>query len=148
MSDTKDTGQCVKCGYCCTKRACGYGQWDPSHNKCIFLFDDRTCGKYDEILKIEKDSMFPMFGCGCSSTLMNTVREWKLMESQQKVHDIIDKIDPDKVYCETCRQHMHKKWFTKDFEKIKEIRGKMWKHFMPDSGFKCDDCWERDKNGT
>ena len=75
---TKDTGQCVQCGYCCRVRACSYGQWDPEDKKCIFLFDNNTCGKYDEILEIEKGSMYPMMGSGCSSTLFNTIREEKI----------------------------------------------------------------------
>jgi len=75
-----DQGQCVLCGWCCTIRSCGYGEWDEVGHKCRFLAKDNRCLKYDEIIRIESlaQNVLPMFGCGCSSTLCNSVRQAKL----------------------------------------------------------------------
>jgi len=64
-----------------------------------------------------------------------------------KVETLIDKIDPDKKFCETCKKFLDRKWFTKDFEKIIDIRNRMWTEFAPTKGFKCDDCWDADRHG-
>ena len=47
---------------------------------CEFLTEDKKCAKYEEILEAEKGSRYPMFGCGCSSSLFNEVRESKIRE--------------------------------------------------------------------
>ena len=74
---------CVQCGYCCTVRACSYGRWDEAKQQCEFLTEDTKCAKYGAIVASEavealKGFSYPMFGCGCSSTLFNDVREAKL----------------------------------------------------------------------
>lgn len=74
------TNQCVKCGWCCTVSACGYGKWNPDKEQCDFLNPDSTCGKISEIIEKEKNSPFPMIGCGCSSPLCNARREAKMRE--------------------------------------------------------------------
>lgn len=71
---------CVQCGYCCTVRPCCYGTWDAKKQRCAFLTDDTKCEKYEEIKKHESGSPVAMFGCGCSSSLFNTVREAKIKE--------------------------------------------------------------------
>ena len=94
-----DVGQCHMCGYCCSVRPCVYGAEVVIHydddglatvpfkevasllalsGACKFLTEDNKCAKYDEIVEAEKDSKYPMFGHGCSSTLFNTVREAKI----------------------------------------------------------------------
>ena len=80
--------KCCMCGYCCTVCSCVYGaevvpRGDgvalvATRGTCRFLTEDKKCGKYDEIVEKEKGSRYPMFGCGCSSSLMNTVREAKI----------------------------------------------------------------------
>ena len=70
---------CVKCGYCCTVRACGYGEWDGKRKCCVHLtepneFDQRLCGIYEKIYPIEKSFKYGFFDCGCSSSLFNDIR--------------------------------------------------------------------------
>lgn len=76
--------ECVKCGYCCTVRACRYGEWDKIKKQCRFLTEDNLCSKYDEISKLESQSLYPMFGSGCSSSLFNERREMKIAEMGMK----------------------------------------------------------------
>ena len=70
---------CLRCGYCCNRRPCNYGQAD-ENGKCVFLelTDEHllifSCGKRDEIMEQEKDSNVPMFDNYCSSSFMNTTR--------------------------------------------------------------------------
>ena len=77
------------CAHCCTTGPCGYGEWDCKKKECVFLtkpneFGQRFCKKYDEIVEKEKHSRFPMFNCGCSSTLFNEVREAVVKKLQEK----------------------------------------------------------------
>jgi len=71
---------CVQCGYCCSKAPCSYGKVSKD-GTCLFLVvEDKELGTFSccakkEIEEREKGSKYPMFGCGCSSTLFNTVRE-------------------------------------------------------------------------
>ena len=81
---------CVKCGYCCTVRPCGYGEWDDTKKQCKFLSEpndigQRFCKKYSEIVKKEKDSEYSMMGCGCSSTLFNDMRNTVIINRRIKV---------------------------------------------------------------
>ena len=69
---------CVKCGFCCTQGPCSYGSWSPGSKRCVFLTWDTLCTKYSQIRKIEANSPYPMFGCGCCSPLFNEMREAKL----------------------------------------------------------------------
>lgn len=70
---------CVRCGYCCNKVICHYGE-DDGEGNCRFLkLDDDhlmifSCEKRDEIMEKEKDTTAPMFENYCSSTLFNTTR--------------------------------------------------------------------------
>jgi hypothetical protein len=41
------------------------------------------CKIYDKIAEKEKDSIYPMMGCGCSSTLFNTRRQ-KVIEALER----------------------------------------------------------------
>lgn len=74
-----DADPCVRCGYCCNKTLCHYGE-DDGEGKCKFLelVDENlvifSCGKRDEIMEKEKDSDVPMFDSYCSSSYMNTTR--------------------------------------------------------------------------
>ena len=70
---------CAKCGYCCTVAPCIYGRRNNGKRDCDFLgepdeFGRRDCLKYSEIFGKEMDYPMPMFGCGCSSPMFNTVR--------------------------------------------------------------------------
>jgi len=69
---------CVQCGYCCTVRACPYGEWDVEKKQCRFLTKEKLCSKYEEIIKDPNSWSSPAFGAGCSSPLFNTVREEKI----------------------------------------------------------------------
>lgn len=74
-----DANPCVRCGYCCNRTVCNYGE-DDGNGKCRFLevADEHllifSCGKRDEIMKMEKGSNIPMFDHYCSSSFMNTTR--------------------------------------------------------------------------
>jgi hypothetical protein len=87
MDDLKKISPCVMCGYCCLKAACSYGEEKDS--KCRFLIEDDKkigtykCLIYKEIKEIEKDSKYPMFDCGCSSSLFNNVREDVIKKSNK-----------------------------------------------------------------
>lgn len=88
---------CVKCGYCCMVRPCGYAYsyarkrgedlnniWDAERKRCIYLQDDNSCGIYDTIKQWD-DSMpenMRMFDCGCSSPLCNDHRDNKIKEQE------------------------------------------------------------------
>ena len=85
----KDKGQCVQCGFCCTQGPCRHGRRhamrfaDKYPNRCVFLTRDMKCMKYADIRKQEKGSKFTMFGCGCSSTMFNEVRDAKIARDSQ-----------------------------------------------------------------
>jgi len=79
-----DHGQCVSCGWCCTVRPCNYGEWDAAKGRCRFLTPESKCSKYEEIMEFEKGILYPMFGCGCSSTLFNDVRDAKMYNDSTK----------------------------------------------------------------
>jgi hypothetical protein len=77
---------CVQCGFCCgvgkhegpTIRS--YGTLNEDKTKCRFLEKDNKklgtwrCLIRKEIKEVEKKSQFPMFDCGCSSSMFNTIR--------------------------------------------------------------------------
>lgn len=71
---------CVRCGYCCKVRSCGFAEWDAAKNQCSALVvkPDGTydCGKFDEIVGGEDKSwhLAPAFGVGCCSS-MNSDRQ-------------------------------------------------------------------------
>lgn len=74
--------ECVQCGYCCHQTPCGYGKAVSNEEPaCIFLeiadpsLGTFKCGKYAKILRNEAETIYPMFGCGCLSSLFNTVRQ-------------------------------------------------------------------------
>ena len=73
---------CVQCGHCCLTGPCSYAEWDPMKPyRCKFLIEDVTsigvyrCELYDLIKDVERDSKCPMFDCGCSSALCNSMRD-------------------------------------------------------------------------
>jgi hypothetical protein len=70
--------RCVQCGYCCTVSPCAYGIWDHTKKQCQFLNPDSTCARYAYVVEHEKDSPFPMMGCGCSSSFCNERRDAKM----------------------------------------------------------------------
>ena len=71
---------CVLSGYCCTVAPCiPYGK-SGKDGVCIYLMKpdnkgQRECQKYPEIIAAEQNSLVPMMGSGCSSTLFNTARD-------------------------------------------------------------------------
>lgn len=86
-----DADPCVRCGYCCNKTICCYGE-DNGNGKCTFLeVADKqllifSCGKRDEIIEMEKDSNIPMFDYYCSSSFMNTVRNEVINKMKRTKH--------------------------------------------------------------
>ena len=80
VTDTR----CYRCGYCCRRGTCVYGRWDRQQKQCAFLTPDNLCAKYDEIVANESGSKYPMFGCGCSSTLFNEARDAKRASSPER----------------------------------------------------------------
>jgi len=75
---------CYSCGFCCTVRPCGWGKWDPVNKQCLFLTSSSKCSKYEEIVREDSDTQYPMFGSGCSSSLFNERREKKIKELYEK----------------------------------------------------------------
>lgn len=76
---------CVQCGFCCTLGPCSYSDW---HNgKCSYLTSDNLCDIYTEIFAKERAAIYPMFGCGCSSTMFNDVRDAKVKENKCKIKE-------------------------------------------------------------
>jgi len=79
---------CIRCGYCCKVGPCSYGETIEEH--CRFLMVDDSelgtykCLIYKEIKEFEKDETWPMFDCGCSSPLFNTVRNEVIRRTKQK----------------------------------------------------------------
>jgi len=73
-------GQCVQCGYCCTKGVCQFGVWDEGRGCCAFLTGEGKCVAYERIQRYPAAKMNPAFGAGCSSTLFNQRRERKIAE--------------------------------------------------------------------
>ena len=91
---------CVRCGYCCKKGPCAWwGEPDESQGadgRCVHLIECEdvadgvaiyACARYEEILKAEADVRYPMFGCGCSSTVCNTYREAVLVARNGSSHE-------------------------------------------------------------
>lgn len=86
---------CVQCGFCCGvdrhdgPTICTYGEPTEDGTICRFIeVDDEILGSYKclirkEIKECEKDSEYPMFDCGCSSMLFNSVRD-KVIENLRK----------------------------------------------------------------
>lgn len=76
---TYDTGQCLRCGYCCRKALCLMG-WangaQPEDEPCRFLIGERP-GEHACQLIIDHPEWADevAIGGGCSSTLYNNVRE-------------------------------------------------------------------------
>jgi len=71
---------CLKCGYCCTKAACPFGEWDVVRGRCKFLTAGNLCGCYQEIIKRPHQALAdlaPAFGAGCCMPLFDTWREAK-----------------------------------------------------------------------
>lgn len=72
---------CVRCGYCCKQIPCHYGEIITGEKYCRFLLTDDPniptykCQIYNQIKWSERNYIFPMFDCGCSSSLFNTTRE-------------------------------------------------------------------------
>ena len=72
---------CAKCGYCCTRAACPFGEWDAAKQRCAFLTENMLCGRYQEIVRAPHHALAelaPAFGAGCCMPLFNTWREAKL----------------------------------------------------------------------
>lgn len=69
---------CVRCGYCCTIRACQHGSWDHERGRCVFLTSENLCARHDEIIAIEQGGLYSMFYGGCSSPMFNVVRDAKI----------------------------------------------------------------------
>lgn len=80
---------CIQCGYCCKKSPCSYADKKGEH--CRFLqVADAELGTYKclirkEIKEIEKDERWPMFDCGCSSPLFNTIRNNVIRKQKRKL---------------------------------------------------------------
>ena len=74
---------CNQCGFCCTQGPCQHGTWNKVKKCCSFLAEAdkqgrRTCLKYEEI----KNDI--MFGCGCSSSLFNIMRDMREKFNREK----------------------------------------------------------------
>lgn len=74
---------CVRCGYCCRKAPCAFGQGTP----CVYLTGDLpgdyACSIYDKIVVTRGTQVTPAFGAGCSSALFNTYREEAIQRRRQ-----------------------------------------------------------------
>lgn len=74
----RETYPCVKCGWCCTKGVCGYGEWDPERERCRYLTHDNLCEKRDPIVERELALKYPTFWGGCDVPLGNAKRGEKI----------------------------------------------------------------------
>ena len=104
--------KCVKCGYCCSKGPCGFGESSlPDSPQCKYLTEEKLCAIYDEIIKDPSSIVSPAFGAGCSSSLLNDCRSSKIRDNYKeyllkrckKCHKIylIDQQDGNRVsFCE------------------------------------------------
>ena len=72
--------KCVCCGYCCTKGACAFGDWNEIKHQCKHLTEDKLCGKYREIINQPAAKFNPAFGAGCCMSLFNSFRERKIKQ--------------------------------------------------------------------
>ena len=90
---------CIQCGYCCKRGTCGYGAWNPIREQCTFLTADNRCSRYDEIVELEKDSKYPMMGCGCSSPLFNEVRDDALAKAIELGMELAE-AEEDRIFME------------------------------------------------
>ena len=72
---------CVKCGYCCAKGVCAFGEWDESIHQCRHLTAGATCAIYDLIVSQPGADKDPVFGAGCCSP-MNSERQKKIDEAK------------------------------------------------------------------
>jgi hypothetical protein len=74
---------CVKCGMCCRKGVCPYGEWSGVEKSCIYLTSDNLCSIYTIIKKNPESEWSPAFGAGCSSPMCNEMREAKIRDHQE-----------------------------------------------------------------
>lgn len=68
--------KCYKCGFCCTRAVCAYGEWDKEKKQCIHLTKDMLCSIYN---KVKDDKVNPAMGDDCCS-VMNEFRLKKMQE--------------------------------------------------------------------
>ena len=77
--------ECVQCGYCCLTGPCSYGKPGNDGRTCAYLTTNLLCSRYEEIKADPNSAMSPAFGAGCSSSLFNTMREDKILRSNQVI---------------------------------------------------------------
>ena len=94
-----ETNPCVQCGFCCGVGShngptiCFYGEANKDKTQCRFLkVDDEKLGTYKcliykEIRVVEKNEKYPMFGCGCSSSMFNNIRDQVIGKMMVRKHD-------------------------------------------------------------
>jgi hypothetical protein len=77
---------CVRCGWCCRLKSCGFGKWNFDKDECSELASDGQgkfrCGIYDMIVAYPEEcrSVDPGFGKGC---LTHTNPDRKVLEGTQ-----------------------------------------------------------------
>ena len=85
--------KCVRCGFCCSRRACGFGSWNEERQEChhiIYEDDGRTlCAIHDEIIKDPTAIISPAFDCGCCMDLFNKVRDKVVRDHHDGINEII-----------------------------------------------------------
>jgi hypothetical protein len=95
---------CVRCGFCCKKCACGYGEWDAERHQCKSLaaIGDGTynCALYDEIVKDPSSEISPAFGAGCCMALFNDDRDAILRRKSWYCHNCV--VEVYAVRCPHC----------------------------------------------
>lgn len=86
---TTGVPKCVRCGYCCNRAICSYGE-DDGHERCWFLAKDDikigtfTCVIRSKIMEREAGSSIPMFDYYCSSSVFNDVRDDVIRKRKRK----------------------------------------------------------------
>jgi hypothetical protein len=65
---------CIRCGYCCSKSPCPYGERVPCAHLAWKDGGEATCLIWDEIVADSDSWGSPAPGAGCSSTLFN---DWR-----------------------------------------------------------------------
>lgn len=67
---------CIRCGFCCKKAPCGFGEWDEEKKQCIHLQGENpgnyVCGIAAWITEQPGAAWMPAFGAGCCAALYKT----------------------------------------------------------------------------
>lgn len=80
---------CLRSGFCCKRRPCGFGEWNDSQTACRHLVGPApgqySCAIAEEIMQQPGWEHSPAFGAGCCSSLFNSDRD-QLKQQRKEAH--------------------------------------------------------------